>query len=54
MAFVATYQRKFQAMYGQVADNADYGNVVSDKQYQRLMSLLADAQSKGAKCSRLR
>ena len=46
--FVTAYQQKFMSMYGQVADNPDYGNVVNDRQYQRLLELLDDAKAKGA------
>ncbi|MCL2912682.1 coniferyl aldehyde dehydrogenase [Shewanella corallii] len=46
--FVAAYQQKFMSMYGEVANNPDYGNVVNDRQYQRLLELLDDATAKGA------
>ncbi|MGI2258985.1 coniferyl aldehyde dehydrogenase [Shewanella sp. GXUN23E] len=46
--FVATYQQKFRAMYGEVARNPDYGNIINERQHQRLLSLLDDALTKGA------
>lgn len=48
-AFIEAYQSQFSAMYGQVTDNPDYTNIINERQYQRLMTLLNDAVDKGAK-----
>ncbi|QDF66124.1 coniferyl aldehyde dehydrogenase [Shewanella sp. SNU WT4] len=46
--FVSAYQQKFHQMYGAVADNPDYGNVINDRQFARLQALLLDAKNQGA------
>lgn len=46
--FVQAYQKKFSKMYGQVSDNADYGSIINQRQFDRIMHLLEDAKSKGA------
>ncbi|MGZ9899112.1 coniferyl aldehyde dehydrogenase [Shewanella gaetbuli] len=46
--FVAAYQQKFTQMYPDFETNTDYGNVINDRQYSRLVNVLEDAQAKGA------
>ncbi|ACA88320.1 coniferyl aldehyde dehydrogenase [Shewanella woodyi] len=46
--FVAAYQKKFTAMYGNVSDNSDYGAIINERQFERLTSVLEDAKAKGA------
>ena len=46
--FIAAYQKKFNAMYGKVSDNKDYGAIINQRQFDRLTSVLEDAKSKGA------
>ncbi|QSX36442.1 coniferyl aldehyde dehydrogenase [Shewanella sedimentimangrovi] len=46
--FVAAFQKKFAALYGKVADNADYSAIINERQWQRLLDLLDDAEAKGA------
>jgi len=46
--FVASMQRAVAAMYPAVATNADYTSIVSERHYQRLAHLVADAQAAGA------
>ncbi|GGQ33464.1 coniferyl aldehyde dehydrogenase [Shewanella litoralis] len=48
-AFIAAYRARFNKMYPNFVNNDDYGNVINDRQYQRLMKVLDDAKSKGAK-----
>ncbi len=47
-AFVHAYKQKFSAMYGSVTDNADYSAIINTRQFDRLSTLLSDAQNKGA------
>ncbi|WP_299793598.1 coniferyl aldehyde dehydrogenase [uncultured Shewanella sp.] len=47
--FIKAYQAKFTSMYGKVSDNDDYGAIINQRQFDRLMSVLEDAKSKGAK-----
>ncbi|MCF1429231.1 MAG: coniferyl aldehyde dehydrogenase [Shewanella sp.] len=47
--FVEAYRRQFRSMYGEVTRNPDYGNIINERQHQRLLSLLDDALAKGAK-----
>ncbi|MGX9460816.1 coniferyl aldehyde dehydrogenase [Shewanella sp. A14] len=48
-AFVAAYRARFNKMYPNFASNEDYGNIINDRQHQRLIKVLEDAKSKGAK-----
>lgn len=48
-AFISSYQKQFQAMYGDKHQSADYGHVINSTQHNRLLSWLDDAVSKGAK-----
>lgn len=47
--FIQAYQAKFQAMYGAIAQNKDYGSIINARQFERLMAVLEDAKTKGAK-----
>ncbi|WP_394147313.1 coniferyl aldehyde dehydrogenase [Shewanella atlantica] len=47
--FIKAYQAKFTSMYGNISDNNDYGAIINQRQFDRLMSVLEDAKSKGAK-----
>jgi coniferyl-aldehyde dehydrogenase len=47
-AFIAAYQRRFNKMYPNFDTNQDYGNIINDRQYQRLLAVLEDAKAKGA------
>lgn len=47
--FIQAYQAKFLAMYGEVAKNKDYGSIINARQFDRLMAVLEDAKTKGAK-----
>ncbi len=46
--FMAAMQSAVAAMYPTIVDNPDYTSVVSDRHYQRLAHLVADAQAHGA------
>ncbi|WP_076410289.1 coniferyl aldehyde dehydrogenase [Shewanella sp. UCD-KL12] len=46
--FIAAYKKKFNAMYGQVSDNKDYGAIINQRQFDRLNGVLEDAKAKGA------
>ncbi|MGI2168790.1 coniferyl aldehyde dehydrogenase [Shewanella sp. MF05960] len=46
--FIAAYRARFSKMYPNFVNNDDYGNIINDRQYQRLMKVLDDAKSKGA------
>ncbi|MBR9726426.1 coniferyl aldehyde dehydrogenase [Shewanella intestini] len=48
-AFIHAYQSKFQSMYPDFEHNQDYGNIINDRQHQRIQALLDDASAKGAK-----
>lgn len=48
-AFIKAYQDKFAALYGKVASNNDYGAIINERQWQRLMQVLDDAKQQGAK-----
>ncbi|WP_144210523.1 coniferyl aldehyde dehydrogenase [Shewanella donghaensis] len=48
-SFIAAYQARFNKMYPDFANNPDYGNVINQRQYDRLLSVLEDAKQKGAK-----
>lgn len=47
-SFIAAYQAKFTSMYGQVANNDDYGAIINQRQFDRLQAVLQDAKDKGA------
>ncbi|WP_338589858.1 coniferyl aldehyde dehydrogenase [Shewanella khirikhana] len=47
-AFIAAYQAKFAALYGKVETNNDYGAIINERQWQRLMQVLEDAKARGA------
>ncbi|MBL4828558.1 MAG: coniferyl aldehyde dehydrogenase [Aliivibrio sp.] len=47
-SFITAYQKRFSAMYGSVTDNADYSSVINQRQFDRLSTLLIDAETKGA------
>ncbi|WP_394203167.1 coniferyl aldehyde dehydrogenase [Shewanella waksmanii] len=46
--FIAAYKAKFNKMYGQVADNDDYGAIINQRQFDRIHAVLQDAKDKGA------
>jgi len=46
--FVQAYKNKFTQMYGLVSDNDDYGSIINQRQFDRLMAMLDDARAKGA------
>jgi coniferyl-aldehyde dehydrogenase len=46
--FMAAMQSAVAAMYPAILDNPDYTSVVSDRHFQRLAHLVADAQARGA------
>src|SRR4029453_4481965 len=47
-AFVAEMRNAVAAMYPTIAQNPDYTSIVSDRHYQRLANLVADATTQGA------
>lgn len=47
-ALIAAYQARFTKMYPDFANNDDYGNVINQRQYSRLLSVLDDAEQQGA------
>ena len=47
-ALIAAYQARFNKMYPDFANNSDYGNVINQRQYNRLLSVLDDAEQQGA------
>ncbi|MBE8168584.1 MAG: coniferyl aldehyde dehydrogenase [Shewanella sp.] len=46
--FIEVYKKRFSEMYGSVSDNSDYGNIINQRQFDRLQGLLNDARQKGA------
>jgi len=48
-AFVAAFQAQVKAYYPSLADNSDYTSIVSERHYDRLVQLVAEARAKGAK-----
>ncbi|MCP3128194.1 coniferyl aldehyde dehydrogenase [Shewanella sp. KJ2020] len=46
--FIAAYKAKFNAMYGAINHNKDYGSIINARQFDRLMTVLEDAKAKGA------
>lgn len=51
--FIARYYRAFSRMYPTLRDNPDYTAIINDRQYQRLVSWLQDAEARGATISQL-
>lgn len=47
-SFIQAYKTKFSCMYGKVSDNQDYGSVINQRQFDRIMHVLDDAKAKGA------
>ncbi|MGS0827160.1 coniferyl aldehyde dehydrogenase [Shewanella sp. 0m-8] len=47
-SFIQAYKNKFTRMYGKVSDNKDYGSVINQRQFERIMHVLEDAKAKGA------
>lgn len=47
-AFIAAYKYQFKQMYGEIKHNKDYTSIINSRQFERLQSLLTDAQAKGA------
>lgn len=47
--FIAAYRTKFARMYGEINHNKDYGSIINQRQFDRLMAVLDDAKAKGAK-----
>ncbi|MGL5179088.1 MAG: aldehyde dehydrogenase family protein, partial [Aeromonas veronii] len=46
--FIAAYRRHFSKLYPQGLNSADYGAIINDRQYQRLVSWLDEAEQAGA------
>lgn len=46
--FIGRYHKAFTKMYPNLRDNPDYTAIINDRQYQRLVSWLKDANDKGA------
>lgn len=47
-AFKQAFAQQFNAMYGQIANNPDYGAIINQRQFDRIITVLDDARSKGA------
>lgn len=47
--FIEAYRARFNKMYPDFVNNQDYGNVINNRQFQRLLKVLDDAKAKGAK-----
>lgn len=47
--FVEAYRKVIQRFYPRLEDNPDYTSVVNQRQHQRLLVYLADAEAKGAR-----
>ncbi|MEZ9367635.1 coniferyl aldehyde dehydrogenase [Shewanella sp. 10N.286.51.B2] len=47
-ALISAYKTRFNNMYPDFASNEDYGNVINQRQYSRLLAVLDDAKQKGA------
>ncbi|ARD23475.1 coniferyl aldehyde dehydrogenase [Shewanella japonica] len=45
---ISEYQKRFNKMYPDFDSNPDYGNVINERQYSRLLTVLEDAKQKGA------
>ncbi|MFO0744673.1 MAG: coniferyl aldehyde dehydrogenase [Myxococcota bacterium] len=48
-AFVEAFQAQVKAFYPTLAQNVDYTSIISDRHYQRLVGLVAEARTKGAR-----
>ncbi|GIU39868.1 coniferyl aldehyde dehydrogenase [Shewanella colwelliana] len=46
--FKEAFERKFNAMYGQISNNEDYGAIINQRQFDRLIAVIDDAKAKGA------
>lgn len=46
--FKKAFERKFNAMYGQISNNEDYGAIINQRQFDRLIAVIDDAKAKGA------
>lgn len=46
--FISAYQTRFNKMYPDFADNEDYGHIINQRQYDRILAVLDDAREKGA------
>ncbi|QYJ86875.1 coniferyl aldehyde dehydrogenase [Shewanella mesophila] len=46
--FQLAFQTKFNAMYGSISKNEDYGAIINARQFDRLMTVIDDAKAKGA------
>jgi coniferyl-aldehyde dehydrogenase len=46
--FIHAYQVQFNKMYPDFEHNPDYGNIINERQHDRLLAVLEDAKSKGA------
>ncbi|GAA0785115.1 MULTISPECIES: coniferyl aldehyde dehydrogenase [Pseudomonadati] len=46
---IKAYQARFNKMYPDFDHNPDYGNIINDNQFARLMKVIDDAKSKGAR-----
>ncbi|MCG9695748.1 coniferyl aldehyde dehydrogenase [Shewanella sp. Isolate11] len=46
--FKQAFERKFTQLYGSFADNPDYGAIINQSQFDRLLNVLDDAKQKGA------
>jgi len=47
-SFIQTYKKKFTRMYGNVSSNKDYGSVINQRQFERILQVIDDAKQKGA------
>ncbi|NMH64900.1 coniferyl aldehyde dehydrogenase [Shewanella salipaludis] len=47
-ALVQAYKARFADLYGKVTNNPDYGCIINQRQFERLLALLEDAEAKGA------
>jgi coniferyl-aldehyde dehydrogenase len=48
-AFIQAYRHKFASLYADFDTNDDYGNIINQRQFDRLMAVLDDARAKGAR-----
>ncbi|UJF23006.1 coniferyl aldehyde dehydrogenase [Shewanella sp. OMA3-2] len=46
--FIQAYQARFNNMYPDFDSNPDYGNIINDRQFERLTKVIDDAKTKGA------
>ena len=47
--FVAELERQISLAYPRVVDNSDFASIVDERHYDRLLALIADARTKGAR-----